>query len=72
MIFSEDEQSNQKRPNTLNVGALVHTLDFQGIIGTLTCDEFGDCGTGRMNIYYHADSSITDVAQLPVEYQFAP
>ena len=25
-----------------------------------------------VNIYYHADSSITDVAQLPVEYQFAP
>ena len=48
------------------------TTDFQGIIGTLTCDEFGDCGTGRVNIYYHADSSITDVAQLPVEYQFAP
>ena len=48
------------------------TADFQGIIGTLTCDEFGDCGTGRVNIYYHADSSITDVAQLPVEYQFAP
>ncbi|MCY3791935.1 MAG: branched-chain amino acid ABC transporter substrate-binding protein [Gemmatimonadetes bacterium] len=48
------------------------TTDFQGIIGTLTCDEFGDCGTGHVNIYYHADSSITDVAQLPVEYQFAP
>ena len=48
------------------------TTDFQGIIGTLTCDEFGDCGTGRVNIYYHTDSSITDVAQLPVEYQFAP
>ena len=30
------------------------TTDFQGIIGTLTCDEFGDCGTGRVNIYYHA------------------
>ena len=52
--------------------AIAATTDFQGIIGTLTCDEFGDCGTGRVNIYYHADSSITDVAQLPVEYQFAP
>lgn len=48
------------------------TTDFQGIIGTLTCDEFGDCGTGRVNIYYHEDSGITDIAQLPVEYQFAP
>ena len=48
------------------------TTDFQGIIGALTCDDFGDCGTGRVNIYYHADSSITDTAQLPVEYQSAP
>ena len=31
--------------------------------------------TGLQNIAesnYHADSGITDVAQLPVEYQFAP
>ncbi len=48
------------------------TADFQGIIGVLTCDEFGDCGTGRVNIYYHADSGITDTAQLPVVYRFAP
>lgn len=48
------------------------TTDFQGIIGVLTCDDFGDCGTGRVNIYRHADSGITDVAQLPVVYEFAP
>ncbi len=45
---------------------------FQGIIGKLSCDEFGDCGTGRVNIYFHADSSITDVAQLPVVYRYEP
>ena len=48
------------------------TADFQGIIGVLTCDEFGDCGTGRVNIYYHTDSSITDTAQLTEVYRFAP
>ena len=48
------------------------TAGFQGITGTLTCDDFGDCGTGRVNIYYHADSGITDPAQLPVVYRFAP
>ena len=52
--------------------AIGATTDFQGIIGTLTCDEFGDCGTGRVNIYYHVNSGTTNVAQLPVEYQFAP
>ena len=48
------------------------TADFQGLIGALACDAFGDCGTGRVNIYHHTDSSVTDAAQLPVVYHFAP
>ena len=48
------------------------TAGFQGIIGAISCDDFGDCGTGRINIYHHTDTSITDTAQLPVVYQFAP
>ena len=48
------------------------TTGFQGLIGTLSCGDFGDCGTGRVNIYHHADASITDVAQLPVVHRFAP
>ena len=48
------------------------TAGFQGITGELACDEFGDCGTGRVNIYYHADSGITDAAQLTVVYRYAP
>ncbi len=48
------------------------TTGFQGIIGAISCDDFGDCGTGRVNIYHHTDASITDPAQLPVVYQFAP
>ena len=48
------------------------TTGFQGLLGTLSCDEFGDCGTGRINIYHHTDTSITDPAQLPVVYRFTP
>ena len=48
------------------------TAGFQGLIGTLSCGDFGDCGTGRVNIYHHADASITDVAQLPVVHRFTP
>ena len=48
------------------------TSGFPGLIGTLSCDEFGDCGTGRINIYHHTDSSVTDPAQLPVVYRFTP
>ena len=52
--------------------ALTGTSSFGGIIGSITCDDFGDCGTGRVNILHHTDSSVTDVAQLPVVYSFAP
>ena len=48
------------------------TSGFQGIIGVLSCDDFGDCGTGRVNIYHHTDSAITDPAELPVAYPFSP
>ena len=48
------------------------TAGFQGLIGVLSCDDFGDCGTGRVNIYHHTDSSVTDPGELPVVYQFAP
>ena len=48
------------------------TEGFQGLLGVLSCDEFGDCGTGRINIYHHPDPGVTDPAQLPVVFRFAP
>ena len=45
---------------------------MSGIVGSVSCDAFGDCGTGRMNIYHHTDTSVTDVAQLPVVYVYSP
>ena len=52
--------------------ALTGFSDFNGIIGVITCDEFGDCGTGRVQISHHTDSSMTDIAELPVVHRFAP
>ena len=52
--------------------ALGATEDFEGLLGTLSCDDFGDCGTGAVNIYHHTDPEITDPAQLQIVYQFAP
>ena len=43
-----------------------------GLIGPISCDAFGDCGTGRMNIYHHTDNTITDVARVPVVYVYSP
>ena len=52
--------------------ALTSTAGFSGIVGAISCDEFGDCGTGRLRISHHTDSSVTDVAGLTAVYRFAP
>lgn len=53
--------------------ALAATSGFGGIIGTLTCDEFGDCGTGAVQIAHNPDPSAgTDARELPIVYRFAP
>ena len=48
------------------------TSGFEGIIGTISCDAFGDCGTGRVQISHHPDATMTEVESLPVVYRFAP
>ena len=50
----------------------VGATDVGGLVGTVACDDFGDCGTGRMNIYHHTDTSITDVSKLNVVYVYSP
>ena len=49
--------------------ALDGTADFQGILGTLACDDFGDCGTGRSAIHLHTDPGVTNPALLPIVYK---
>ena len=46
--------------------------DFKGIIGMISCDEYGDCGTGRVQISHHRDSSMTDISALPIVYRTHP
>ncbi len=52
--------------------ALSGTTGFRGVIGVISCDEFGDCGVGSIQISHHTDSSVTNIADLPVVYRFAP
>ncbi|MCP4116599.1 MAG: ABC transporter substrate-binding protein, partial [Desulfobacteraceae bacterium] len=46
----------QEKDGTLHIGrqalrdALYATVDFEGVTGTLSCDEFGDCGVARFKI----------------------
>ncbi|WP_419950078.1 branched-chain amino acid ABC transporter substrate-binding protein [Candidatus Palauibacter sp.] len=54
------------------VRSRIEAARLEGLIGKISCDAFGDCGTGRQNIYHHTDSSVTDVARLPVVFRFTP
>ena len=78
LLFSAIESAGEVVDGTLYVDraalreAIGATEGFEGLLGTLSCDDFGDCGTGAVNIYHHTDPEITDPAQLPIVYQFAP
>jgi branched-chain amino acid transport system substrate-binding protein len=50
----------------------LYSTSFQGLIGQINCDEFGDCGAGEIQIILHEDSSVTDATQIPVVYTFVP
>ncbi|MDE2796360.1 MAG: branched-chain amino acid ABC transporter substrate-binding protein [Gemmatimonadota bacterium] len=50
----------------------VTATDIGGLVGSVSCDEYGDCGTGRMNIYHHTDTSVTDPSRLQVVYVYSP
>ena len=46
--------------------------DYQGIIGEIACDEFGDCGSGKIAIIEHLDPSDPDASWDNVVYRFSP
>ena len=77
LLLSAIEQVSVVDGETLSIDraalrdALDGTAEFQGLIGMLTCDEFGDCGTGRSVIHLHADASVTDPSLLPIAYKGA-
>ena len=52
--------------------ALRGTRGFQGLIGEISCDEYGDCGTGRAYIAQHTDPAVTEITELPVVYVYEP
>ncbi len=45
---------------------------YEGIIGSITCDEFGDCGVARMVIVEHFDSRDLDASKANVVYEYSP
>ena len=74
LLLSAIESVGERRGNRLYVNraalrrAIMETQGFQGLLGTLSCDEFGDCGTGGVSICHHTDPSIKEPADLDPIY----
>ena len=66
------EEGDMLHIDRMALRAQVRATSMSGLVGTVACDRFGDCGTGRMNIYHHTDRNITDVSRLPVVYVYNP
>jgi branched-chain amino acid transport system substrate-binding protein len=52
--------------------ALTATSGFEGIIGTLSCDEFGDCGSQRISVVEHTDPSDVPFGKSNIVFTYAP
>lgn len=52
--------------------ALTSVEDFAGLVGTTSCDDFGDCSPARANVVRHTDPAAADITELPVVYEFQP
>ena len=46
--------------------------DYQGFTGLLSCDEFGDCGSQKITVIGHANSSDVDGSLENVIYEYSP
>ncbi len=51
---------------------LTATTGFGGIIGTLGCDDFGDCGAQRISIVLHEDASDIETGKSNIVFEFSP
>ena len=51
--------------------ALTATSGFGGIIGTLGCDDFGDCGAQRISIVLHEDSTDVEAGKNNIVFEFS-
>jgi branched-chain amino acid transport system substrate-binding protein len=51
--------------------ALTATSGFSGIIGTLGCDEFGDCGAQRISVVLHEDSTDIEAGKQNIVFEFS-
>ena len=50
----------------------LHRTSFDGITGSITCDEYGDCGAQRIAVVQHTDSRDVEAGKNNVVFVYAP
>ena len=50
----------------------LNALEFDGLIGSVGCDEFGDCSPGLVTLVHHTNSSDIEAGKSNVVFSFAP
>ena len=45
---------------------------YSGVIGTINCDDFGDCGSQKITVVHHTDSSDPAAGMSNVVFEYAP
>ncbi len=51
---------------------LTNTTKFSGIIGSLSCDEFGDCGAARISIIQNTTPEDVEASKANVLFEWQP
>ena len=46
--------------------------DYGGLTGSISCDDFGDCGSQKIVIIHHTDSDDADAGMVNVVFEYAP
>ena len=47
---------------------LDNVRNYQGLIGVISCDDFGDCGSGKITVVYHQSSDNPEASMGNVVY----
>ena len=45
---------------------------YRGIIGTISCDRFGDCGSQKTTVIHHLDPDDIEASKANIVFEFAP
>ncbi len=45
---------------------------YSGVIGTINCDSFGDCGSQKTTVIHHLDPDNIEASRSNVVFEFAP